>query len=158
MIDLQKVEDIVNATLTEIGQSIFVVGLNVRPGNNIFLEIDKEGAAVSISECVAVSRKIEHYLTEAGEIFSLEVSSAGIDRPLRHLKQFRKHVGRGLKVKTTETDGKIEGILCSADDTGIVVETREKVRVEGKKKKEWVVRQWPLNYPQIKEAKLVITF
>jgi len=160
MIDRELIERIVNEGIQVVDANIFVVDLKILVGNNIFLEIDREGGAVGIVDCVALSRKIEHHpdLEDEEVNFSLEVSSAGLDRPLRHKKQYRKHVGRSVKVKTTEPDNKIEGILQSADEEGIVVETREKVRVQGKKKKEWVVTQWPLHYPQIKEAKLVITF
>ena len=68
-----------------------------------------------------------------------------------------------VEVKTG--DGKkTKGILISADEEGVVLETSEKLKLEGKKKKELVVKQHVLKFvateaaQKINECKVVITF
>ncbi|MBL7897752.1 MAG: ribosome assembly cofactor RimP [Crocinitomicaceae bacterium] len=157
MIPQKRIQELAEERIAEHDPSIYIVEIHVGAGNNILVEIDKENGYVSIEDCVAISRNIEHNLDREAEDFSLEVSSAGIDKPLRVYKQFVKNTGRQVKVKLAEK-GSLEGTLVSADKEGIVVETKEKKTVEGRRKKEWVTSQNPLKYKDIKETKLIITF
>jgi ribosome maturation factor RimP len=68
-------------------------------------------------------------------------------------RQFIKNVGRTLDVVTLN-DEKYSGVLVSAGDQGIVLETRTKI----KKQKTEELKQVPLNFSDIKTAKEVITF
>jgi ribosome maturation factor RimP len=67
-----------------------------------------------------------------GEKYVLEVSSPGVNRPLKFTRQYIKNIGREVEVtfldKTTE-----EGTLIKADETKIVL-TKEVVEKDGKKK------------------------
>lgn len=137
---------------------LYIVDLNVGSGNKIHLEIDREEGSVSIDDCVSVSRNIEHNLDREIEDFSLQVSSAGIDQPFRVLKQYYKNVGKEVKVTPVEHGKSVEGLLKAADENGIVVEIKEKQRLEGKKKKVWVTNEIPFKYEEIKETKLIISF
>src|SRR5690606_8963013 len=122
---------------------LFIVDLRISDTNVISLEIDSETGGVSIDDCVRVSRNIEHNLDREEQDFELSVSSAGLDKPLRVLKQYPKNIGRELKVKTVSGD-KVEGVLTEADAEGIVLQTSRKERIEGKKKKELIVEDIPL--------------
>lgn len=135
MIPQKRIQELAEERIAEHDPSVYIVEIHVGTGNNILVEIDKENGYVSIEDCVAISRNIEHNLDREAEDFSLEVSSAGIDKPLRVYKQFVKNTGRQVKVKLAEK-GSLEGTLVSADKEGIVVETKEKKTVEGRKKKE----------------------
>jgi len=73
------------------------------------------------------------------------------------LKQYIKKRGKHGKVKTIEK-GKIEGVLEAATENEIIVTTKEKVRVEGRKKKEWVETKHNIKMDTIKETNLIITF
>jgi ribosome maturation factor RimP len=157
MIPQKRIKELAEERIAEHDPTIYIVEIHVGAGNNILVEIDKENGYVSIEDCVAISRNIEHNLDRETEDFSLEVSSAGIDKPLRVYKQFIKNTGRQVKVKLAEK-GSLEGTLVSADKDGLVVETKEKKTVEGRKKKEWVTENVPLKYNEIKETKLIITF
>ena len=58
--------------------------------------------------------------------YDLEVSSPGVERPLKRPREFRRHVGEKVKVRSVEpVDGSRThtGTLEAADDDGIVVRT-----------------------------------
>lgn len=157
MISKSKILELAEERIAERDPTLYVVEINVSKGNNILVEIDKEVGAVSIEDCISVSRNIEHNLDREEEDFALEVSSAGLDQPLRVVKQYVKNIGQEVKVKTLEK-GSFQGIIKSADEEGIVLETKEKRRIEGRKKKETVIEELPIKYNEIKETKIIISF
>lgn len=158
MIEKKKILELANERINDLNKGIYIVDLKVSSGNQIMLELDCEEGSISIDDCISVSRNIEHNLDREEEDFALEVSSAGIDQPFRVLKQYIKNIGKAVKVMTLEHGKKIEGVLKAADQDGILIETKEKQRLEGKKKKVWVIEELPLKYNEIKETKLIISF
>lgn len=157
MIAKSRVQELAEQRMEELGKPLYVVDITISAANHIFVEIDNEEESVSIEDCVSVSRNIEHNLDREAEDFQLEVSSAGLDKPLRDFRQYKKNVGRGLKVKLAE-NGKVEGKLIEADESQITLETERRERVEGKKKKIKVIENIVLPYEKIGEAKVVISF
>lgn len=157
MISKKKVIELAEQRFEELDKPLYIVDLSISSSNHIFVEIDHETESVSIEDCVSVSRNIEHNLDREKEDFQLEVSSAGLDKPLRNFKQYIKNIGRSLKVKIPEK-GKIEGKLIQADENQITLEIEKKERVEGKKKKIKVIENIVLPYTEIGEAKVVISF
>jgi len=111
MIGKNTILELAEERIEELGAGIYVVDLKIGTGNQIFLELDKEQGSISIEECMSVSRNIEHNLDREIEDFSLEVSSAGLDQPFRVLKQYKKNIGKTVKVLTLEHGKKIEGVL-----------------------------------------------
>ena len=76
----------------------------VKEGPDRFLRvyIDKPGAVVSIEDCEALSRLLDPALDEADlipERYYLEVSSVGLDRPLKKEKDFRRFMGEKIEVR-----------------------------------------------------------
>ncbi len=138
------------------GTEYYILSLEIKPGNGIVVELESSGP-VSISDCVDISRQIEHNLDREAEDFSLQVSSPGLDKPLRHFKQYIKNLGRDLKIMRTNGT-EIEGTVTAADESGITLHTVRKERVEGKKKKELIEENHQLSYPEIKQAKIIINF
>ncbi|MFT5820623.1 MAG: ribosome maturation factor RimP [Crocinitomix sp.] len=158
MIKREIIIELAEERIEELNNGIYIVELKVNNGSQIFLELDKEDGNIAIEDCMSVSRNIEHNLDREEHDFSLEVSSAGIDQPFRVLKQYLKNIGKEVKVQTLEHGSAIEGLLMQADEEGVIIEVKEKKRVEGKKKKEWVIEEVKLSYSEIKETKLIITF
>ncbi len=157
MINKKRVEELIDERIAELNNGLFVVELSISASNVITVELDKHQGGVSVEDCMAVSRNIEHNLDREQQDFELNVSSAGLDRPLRVLPQFIKNIGRTVKV--VKLDGtKLEGELKVATETGIVEENSRTEKVEGKKKKEVIVEQHQLPFDNIKETKIVITF
>lgn len=157
MIAKEIVKTLAEERIKELGKPLYVVDITISSANHILVELDHEEESVSIEDCVSVSRNIEHNLDREVEDFQLEVSSAGLDKPLRDYKQYRKNIGRTLKVKLAES-GKVEGKLIEADEKQITLETERRERVEGKKKKIKVIENIVLPYEKIGEAKVVISF
>ena len=157
MISKTKVLELINERFAELDNGLFLVDLTISKSNLITIEIDKHVGGVSVKDCMAVSRNVEHNLDREAEDFELHVSSAGIDRPLRVLAQYVKNIGRSVEV-LLEDGNKIEGILKSANEKEIEIETSKIVKIEGKKKKETIVELQVLPLTKIKETKIVIIF
>jgi ribosome maturation factor RimP len=91
--------------------------------------LDNE-TGVTADLCSAVSRELVTAV-DAGVIvpgnYRLEVSSPGIDRPLRHPWQFPKHVGRTLRVRVQTPEGPrdLRGGLVRVEESGIVLKFGE---------------------------------
>jgi ribosome maturation factor RimP len=138
------------------GTEYYILDVEIKPGNDIRVELESSGP-VAISDCVEISRQIESNLNRDEEDFALQVSSPGIDKPLRDYRQYIKNVGRTLQIKLA--DGvEVEGELKAADENGIKLLSRRKERVEGKKKRRLVEEELELAYPEIKRAKVKIQF
>jgi ribosome maturation factor RimP len=92
------------------------------------LYIDKEGG-VTIDDCSVVSQQISALIDVEDPVkgqFNLEISSPGMDRPLRRLKDFQRFTGSRVKLKTAmPLDGQrnFTGQLLSADEDYVVIET-----------------------------------
>jgi ribosome maturation factor RimP len=132
----------------------FVVSVSIRPVNNISLFIDGD-SGITIEKCVKVNKALYKQIVETtlypdGE-FSLEVSSPGLDEPLKLNRQYIKNIGRSLMVELSDGQ-KVEGKLIAADNEGIELEEEL-----GKGKKKEVVKHAFL-FNQIKESKVNVVF
>lgn len=103
------------------GTDRFVVDVLVKNQDVIlvFLDADTE---LTIEHCVEVSRHIESKLDRDAQDFELRVSSSGLDQPLKLLRQYRKNVGRTLKIQAVEGDT-VMGKLTDIHDNGILLQT-----------------------------------
>ena len=88
-----------------------------------------------------------------GEDYLLEVSSPGIDRPLKFPRQFIKNIGRNIIVRYG-TEERAEGVLTSADEEKITVSWEEIYKEDKKKIKKNM--QVSIEYKLIHEAKIQI--
>jgi len=132
----------------------FLVEIKVKPTNNfkVFLDADQ---GLTIERCVKLNRKLYKQIEEGGYFpegdFSLEVSSPGLDEPLKMHRQYVKNKGRKIEVITTE-GGVIGGVLKEVGETEIVV-TEEK----GKNKKKELVDH-TIAFDHIKTTKIQVVF
>ena len=132
----------------------FLVEIRIKPTNNVKVFIDADNG-VSIDKLVQYNRKLYRDLDENGFFpggdFSLEVSSPGLDEPLKLYRQYLKNIGRYVEV--LRNDGsKTEGKLVSATETEIVVEEER-----GKNKKKEVITHL-ISFDNIKTTKIQIKF
>lgn len=150
----EKVEKLADKVFEE-NKSLFLISLEVNSANNIKVVIDGD-EGVSVNDCIQVSRAIEHNLDREEEDFSLEVTSAGVSEPLLMPRQYKKNIGRRLKVKTT--NDKFEGDLIAADESGIKLSWKAREPKPVGKGKITVQKEVILPYSDIMEAKVRITF
>ena len=141
----------------ELNEGLFLVHLDINDSNHISVIIDGD-KGVNVSECMRISRSIEHNLDREEEDFSIEVSSFDITHSLSIPRQYIKNIGRKLKVKTTD-DQKFEGTLLSfSEDNKFVLQWKERVPKTIGKGKMTVEKQQELSIEDVKEAKVVIIF
>jgi len=143
------------------GTSGFVVDVKVASGNVIKIALENDGTT-SIKECVALSRHIEGSFDREEEDFALDVGSPGLDQPLKVLRQYLKLIGKQIAVNPIEGK-KIQGELMSIDEEegvvgGLVLKTREKKRVEGRKSKQWVEEELQFKVEDLEWTKVIISF
>ena len=147
MISEEKVKALVEEKIE--GTNFFIVDLKVASGNKISIELDGD-EGISIDDCVDVSRHVEFSFDQEIEDFSLQVSSAGLDRPLRHRRQFVKNIGREVKLSTV--DGRsFEGVLKEAGEQLVIT-------LPPSKKKKLPARDESLDWENVKETKIKISF
>jgi ribosome maturation factor RimP len=139
----------------------FLVDLRIKPTNNIKVFLDGD-SGITIEKCVQVNRKLYKKIEEAALFpdgdFSLEVSSAGLDEPLKSLRQYRKNIGRPVEVHFQDGTLK-EGVLTAVNEEGIVLEEASGGRSNGKlpsKKREISSHSYLFN--NIKSTKIQIVF
>ncbi|MFD2517745.1 ribosome assembly cofactor RimP [Salinimicrobium flavum] len=150
----EKVENLLQEAFEE-NKSLFLIELSITEANHISVVIDGD-EGVSVNDCIAVSRKIEHNLDREEEDFSLDVASAGVSTPLTLPRQYRKNIGRTLAVTTSE--GKIEGELVKFEDDRITLQWKAREPKPVGKGKVTVNKEAVLPLEEIKEAKVIITF
>lgn len=138
--------------LIEKDDGYFLVEVRIAPGNHIKVFIDGD-RGVTIDKCVAINRALYKQIDENGLFpdgdFSLEVSSPGLDEPLRLHRQYEKNIGRFIEVILTDGTKK-EGKLVSVDIQGIVMEENA-----GKKKE--AIKHTFL-FENIKTTKIQVVF
>ncbi len=149
-----KVEKLLDAALAA-NTSLFLIDFSIASGNVIRITLDGD-EGVTLKDCMNVSRAIEHNLDREEEDFSLEVASAGATAPLLMPRQYRKNIGRKLKVKTA-TDS-FEGNLTAADEECITLEWKAREPKPVGKGKVTVQKKQEIGFSDIEEAKVVLKF
>ena len=150
-----KVQELLDAALAE-REHLFLIDLNINDTNKISITLDGD-SGVNLQDCIDVSRAIENSLDREEQDFSLEVAPAGVSSPLKLVRQFKKNVGRTLKVKTISSE-EIEAELTFADDEKIILEWQAREPKKIGKGKETVSKKLELPYNSIKEAVVIISF
>jgi len=149
----EKVEQLIAEGIE--GTDIFLVKLTVSSGNEINVLLDSD-SGLTLADCKTVSRAIEFNLDREEEDFSLTVASAGIGEPLV-LRQYKKNVGR--KVKVTLNEGEIiEAKMVAANDQVVELEWKSREKKPTGKGKITVVNKRSIEYRDIKQTVVLITF
>ncbi len=148
---IQALEEKVN-TLIGTEPDLFLVEIRIKPTNNIKVYIDGD-QGISIEKLVQFNRKMYKQLEEENPNgdFSLEVSSPGLDEPLKLHRQYLKNIGRLAEIVDKEGVKK-EGKLISATESEVVLE-----ETKGKGKKQETI-QHCIPFDNIKTTKIQIKF
>lgn len=148
---IARIREMLEALLADKPE-YFLVEVRIKPTNNVKVFVDADNGA-SIDKLVSLNRQLYPQLEAAALFpdndFSLEVSSPGLDEPLKTPRQFTKNIGR--KVEVTRLDGSTtEGKLLAVTDTELLLE-----ETIGKKKE---IKQTNINLSEIKHTKVCIVF
>lgn len=148
----EKIESIVNEWIND--GECFLVEVKVSPAR-VAVYIDKP-TGISLKECAALSKTLTGALEAEGvwENRELEVSSPGLEQPMRVPQQYLRRIGSELKVITAQ-GREHRGILKAADSHGFDLHESTS-RKENKKRIETETLHH-FQYDQIKEAKLIIS-
>lgn len=143
----KRIKAIVEEAIIE-NQSIFLVEVVLKgnSGNQKVIVLLDGDDGVSIDECSRVSRTLGNLMEEEElmeDKYTLEVSSPGLDHPLKLHRQYVKNTGRSLQVETTEGE-KIEGKLTEVTDQGIVMNVNKEDRT--------------MSFTEISQSKVVVSF
>ncbi len=134
--------------------SLFLVEIRIKPTNNFKIYIDGD-QGVKIDQLTQFNRRLYRQLEEEAWFpngdFSLELSSPGLDEPLKLHRQYVKNTGR--KVEVTSKEGvKTEGKMLAVAGDAITVE-----EITGKGKK-MEIKQHVIPFETIKTTKIQVTF
>lgn len=143
-------------TLLAEYDSLFLIDLAVSESNKIVITLDGD-TGVNLQDCITISRAVEQELDKEELDFSLEVASAGVSSPLKFVRQYKKNIGRKLKVKTI-TNEEIEAVLIDADDEAATLNWKAREPKKIGKGKETVEKTVRLPYGEIKESIVLISF
>lgn len=150
----QQIETVQKLLQPLLFDDIFLVDLKVRPVNNIKIFLDAD-SGLGIEKCIKINRALYKIMDEMGIYpegdFSLEVSSPGIEEPLKIHRQYVKNIGRFVEV-TLNDESRKEGNLTAVNEEDIVIEF-----TEGKGKKA-VEQKLSLPFTDIKTTKVQIKF
>ncbi len=150
---IQILESFINGII-EKDLDIFLVSLKIKSGNNIKIFLDGD-TGLPIDKCVKINRQLYKFIEETAMYpegdFSLEVSSSGIEEPLKMFRQYQKNIGRNVAV-VLNNDSEKEGILLDVKEDEISLEF-----TEGKGKKA-ITQQIVIPFSNIKSTTVQIKF
>ena len=154
-----------STTITEMAASLlkephlFLVDVVIsgnRVQKKVVVIIDGDEGA-TIEDCAKLSRSLSAKLDEdeiIPEKYTLEVSTPGVDFPLKLKRQYKKHIGRGFKISLTDKS-LVKGKLIGIGDEFIEVEFEEKKDKKSKKKD---IKTMELPFDMIDKAFVQISF
>ena len=152
--DVKRVRSLVDEALKE-NESLFLIDLKTGEDNSIRVIVDGD-QGVPLSECIRISRHVEHNLNREEEDFSLEVTSPSITDPIQDKRQYNNNVGRILQLKTNE--GSFEGKLTEIAEDQLVLEWKTREPKPIGKGKRTVEKKEFFPIENILEAKVKIIF
>ena len=142
----------VNQRVSELGFELVDVRKRVSRGRIVLqIRVDREGSepgsGVTADDCAVVSRALEVWFDESaalGDRYVLEVSSPGIERPIRFPRHWERYVGHDVRVKLKDRGRETATIVRVVDEGNVVLKfnnrgDEEKVRLKDIKEATLVV-------------------
>ncbi len=135
--------------------SYFLVDIQVKGsrGNiKVVILIDRDNG-IDIDTCSSISRAVSEDINSIGLIeddYTLEVSSPGVDFPLKSTRQFRRNIGRKIKIILNDNLSHT-GELIQVDKQGICIK-KENVKLKHSADDTFI------QFKDIKITKVLVTF
>jgi ribosome maturation factor RimP len=149
----EEIKRIVESKLTDPSQFLVEVLLSSKKGPKKLLIIIDGDNGVTIDDCGNISRELSKALDDSSlldENYMLEVSTPGLDHPLKLKRQYKKNIGRKLKIKLA--DKIVEGQLKNVSDEVISLDQETG---SGKKKE---VTSLDIPFSEIEKAFVLVSF
>ena len=110
---------------------LYVVDVEVKGSQSnriVSVYLDSESGNITLDRCVNISKELQLVLDASGwheKAYTLNVSSPGLDRPLKDLRQYSSNKGRQARVRYRKGDtiAEISGVLAGVKDRHAVIET-----------------------------------
>lgn len=125
----RQIQEILQPFLDEkLAFLVDIVLRNDRQGKLVQVLVDTD-KGITIAECADISRALGNELENKGIVegpYHLEVSSPGLDRPLRLLRQYPKNIGRTLKVRFLRDSarGEVVGVLSAVEGNRLTLTSK----------------------------------
>lgn len=155
----EHIMQFLNQTLEDT--DCYLVDFKVKPTNNYKFYIDSD-TGLTLEKCMKINRSLRRKVEEAelypdGDI-SIEVSSPGVDVPLRTKRQFVKNIGRKLEIELQDEEANgIIGKLIEVSDEGIKLE-KTQPSLKGRKVAVTPVEIIELTFDQLKVVTVLVEF
>lgn len=133
----------------------FLVEVKSSPSSQVTVFVDADHGA-SIDRLAGINRVLYRKIEEAGLFgtggnFSLEVSSPGLDEPLKMERQYLKNIGRRVTLVLGDDSTK-EGVLTEVNNDGLVLELSTGAKKDKRTEKTEIL------FNQIKLTKVCVVF
>jgi ribosome maturation factor RimP len=134
MSSIEQIKPLIEAKLEELGYELFDLRFFQAGSRSILRITIDSNRAITISDCEIVSNSISGLLDQenfsSNRPYNLEISSPGIDRPLKSERDFRRIIGREVTVhlkKDIEGKKKIQGEVLSCEDNKLCLKSEQKI-------------------------------
>jgi ribosome maturation factor RimP len=108
----------------------FLVFAEVRPTGKAIVEVDND-KAITLADLTAINQGLREEFGDELDDLELEVSSPGMGRPFRVMRQYVKHTGRLVEVKLA--DGRtVSGQLVGADPSAVHLRIEHPSKIKGR--------------------------
>jgi ribosome maturation factor RimP len=147
----EKIRDLAEKSLANSSHFLVEVVVSKHKPWKFTVIVDGD-QGITIDDCANISRSLNELLgSEISDPYTLEVSTPGLDHPLKSTRQFKKNIGRGMKV--VRKDKSISsGVLKQADETRIGIETGT---IQGKKTEIKIIE---IPFSEIEKAFVTVSF
>ncbi|MEK6782836.1 MAG: ribosome maturation factor RimP [Bacteroidota bacterium] len=118
-----KIRELAQTCLVDESQFLVEVILKAKAGPKRVLVVLDGDKGVNIETCAKVSRALSNAMDESGlmdDNYTLEVTTPGLDHPLKLKRQYYKNVGRGFKIHTKDK-ALLQGTLMEVNDQRIIL-------------------------------------
>ena len=147
----EEIRKIAEGKLRDSSQFVVdVIVSSKRKPQKVTVVVDGD-AGISIDDCADISREVAKVLDDSlvlTDSYVLEVTTPGLDQPLKLHRQYKKNIGRRMRIKVS--DKVVEGKLVSVSDSGVTIE-----QGDGKKIEKSVVE---LKFSEIDKSIVIVSF
>jgi ribosome maturation factor RimP len=151
----EQIVQAVDAAVRERG--CFIVDVTVSAANDIEIVLEKEEGTVDWEDCAAIDKVMHEAFNQDEEDYALTVSSAGLDRPFKVLRQYLKALGSKVDVKF-RGGKRLVATLAEATESSITLEYTALEAVEGQKKKQKVEHRDSFDLSEVNSVTPYIEF